>query len=71
MCVNAMNLPGGGHPCRFTPSSEHSQSTSQTLNVLTETYNVKVHDSTIRKRLNKCGLVGRVAKRKSAWMQVW
>ena len=42
--------------CKKTP-----RATSQTLQASVIMLNVKVHDSTVRKRLNKYGLFGRVA----------
>ena len=67
------NLPRSGRPSNFTPRSDHAMLreiaknpgvTSQTLQASVSMLNVKVHDSIIRKRLNKYGLFGRVARRK-------
>ena len=42
------------------PKVKNPRATSQTLQASVSVLNVKVHDSTIRKRLNKYGLFGRV-----------
>jgi len=44
---------------RETP--KYPRVTSQTLQASVKLFNVKVHDSAVRKRLNKCGLFGRAA----------
>ncbi|CAI5768315.1 TCB1 transposase [Podarcis lilfordi] len=65
-----VNLPRSGRPCKFTPRSDRAmlreiaknpRVTSRALQASVSTLNVKVHDSTIRKRLN---MLGRVVRRK-------
>jgi len=64
----AVNLLRSGHHNRFTPRSDHAilretaknaQAPFQTLQASLSMLNVKVHDSTIRKKLNKYGLFGK------------
>nr|XP_028576306.1 zinc finger protein 577-like isoform X2 [Podarcis muralis] len=64
------NLPRSGRPSKFTPRSDRAmlreiaknpRVTSQALQASVSMLNVKVHDSTIRKRLN---MLGRVVRRK-------
>jgi len=59
-----------GRPSKFNPRSdcamlretvENPRATSQTLQASVSMLNVKVHDSKVRKRLNKYGLSGRDA----------
>ncbi|XP_053577468.1 uncharacterized protein LOC128666737 isoform X3 [Bombina bombina] len=59
------NLPRSGRPSKFTPRSDRAmlreiakkpRVTSQTLQASVSMLNVKVHNSTIRKRLNKYDL---------------
>ena len=57
----AVNLNRSGRPSKFTPRSKTQRATSQTLQASVSMLKVKVHDSTIRKRLNTYGLFGRVA----------
>jgi len=54
-------LPGGDDPASATQPAKKQTATSKTLQALVSMSNVKVHDGTFRKRLNKNGLFGRVA----------
>ncbi|KAK3549753.1 hypothetical protein QTP86_007766 [Hemibagrus guttatus] len=67
------NLPRRGRPTKITPRAQrqliqevtkHPTTTSKELQASLASVKVSVHDSTIRKRLGKNGLHGRVPKRK-------
>ena len=67
------SLPRSGRPSKFTPRSDHAmireitktlRVASQTLQASVSMINVKIHTRTIRRRLKKYGLFGRVARRK-------
>jgi len=62
-----------GRPSKFTPRSDRvmlreiadsPRTTPQTLQASINMLNVKVHDSTIRKRWDKYGMFERVSRRK-------
>ena len=60
------SLPRSGRSSKFTPRSDSASlreaATSEAPRASVSMLNVKVHDSTIGKRPNKCGLFGRVAR---------
>ncbi|KAK3542023.1 hypothetical protein QTP86_010605 [Hemibagrus guttatus] len=67
------NLPRSGQPTKFTPRAQRQliqevtkdpTTTSKELQASLASVKVSVHDSTIRKRLGKNGLHGRVPRRK-------
>ncbi|KAK3556981.1 hypothetical protein QTP70_022323 [Hemibagrus guttatus] len=67
------NLPKSGRPTKITPRAQQQliqevtkdpTTTSKELQASLASVNVSVHDSTIRKRLGKNGLHGRVPRRK-------
>jgi len=69
---NLENLPRSGLSCKFTSRSaramfreiaKHPRATSQTLQASINMLNVKVHDSTVRNRLDKFSMFERVARR--------
>ena len=57
------HLPRDGRPSKFTSRSDCTmiRATSQIIKASLGMLNIKIHDSTLRKRLNKYGLFGKVA----------
>lgn len=67
------NMPRAGHPSKFTPRADHKllkevsktpKMSSRDLQQALATVDVKVHASTIRKRLHKFHFHGKCARRK-------
>lgn len=63
--VIPVNLPQGQTAQCSEILQEIQELQSQTLQASVTMLNVKVHDSAIRKRLNRCGLFGMVTMRKA------